>query len=81
MDGEIEVVSFYFVYTYPALLVLFKILLQNVHQGWYINSVDHCVLRLVITLEHQTVMHTVDVLKVVSVLMAKCCTMKDVSIQ
>ena len=77
MDGEIEVVS---LYTYLSnVIILFILLLQSVHQGWYINSADHCVLRLVITLDHQTVM--VDVLKVASVLMGKWYTMEDVSIQ
>ena len=49
--------------------LLFPLLLQSVHQGWYINSVVHCVLKHVIMLEHQIVM--VDVLKVVSVLKDK----------
>ena len=51
---------------------------QSVHQGWFINSVDHCVLRLVILLEHLIVM--VDVLKDVSVLMDKLHIMKNVFI-
>ena len=44
-------------------------ILWSVHQGWSTNSVVHCVLRLVIILEHLIVM--VDVLKDVSVLMGK----------
>ena len=58
--------------TLPLVVQLTVLLpyLQDVHQGWYINNVVHCVLKHVIILEHQIVQE--DVLKDVSVLMDKC---------
>ena len=51
---------------------------QSVHQGWFFNSVVHCVLKFVIIPQHLIVM--VDVLKDVFVLMDKLRIMKNVFI-